>query len=302
MVRLSAGTGPRRRADPGDVAVPSTPDRVAVRLEVTGVVQGVGFRPFVHRLAVRHGLVGWVRNASGEVQIQIEGSSPAIDGFLSQLRSEAPPLARIDRIQAQPTPSTGLSVFIIAQSEGPADRRLPVPPDAAICPACETELFEPANRRYRHPFITCTDCGPRFTVIEALPYDRERTSMRAFTQCPACQLEYGSPADRRFHSETNSCGSCGPRIWFQRGKTPAAPVRDALALDQAATLLLGGGILALRGLGGFHLAADATSQAAVLRLRARKHRESKPLAVMVRAEASTSVTTVSVRRSTPAWA
>lgn len=279
MVRLPPGAG-ATRGDLGDVATVLAPDRTAVRLDITGVVQGVGFRPFVHRLALRHGLGGWVRNASGEVQCEIEGTRPSIEAFLGELREKAPPLARIDQVETRPAVPTGTHRFTIVQSAEDPDRRQPVPPDAATCSACQAELFDPASRRYRYPFITCTDCGPRFTVIEALPYDRERTSMRGFTQCPACNREYRSPGDRRFHSETNSCGACGPRIWFQPDAA-GTPIRDSPGLDRAAALLLDGGILALRGLGGFHLAVDATSEAAVVRLRARKHREAKPLAVMV---------------------
>jgi hydrogenase maturation protein HypF len=257
------------------------PKRAALRLDVTGVVQGVGFRPFVHRLALRHGLAGWVRNASGEVQIEVEGSGLGLEAFSRELCDEAPPLARIDRVETQPSLPTGIDGFTILRSAEEPDRRQPVPPDAAICPACEAELFDPTNRRYCYPFITCTDCGPRFTVIDALPYDRERTSMRRFIQCPACAREYAAPGDRRFHSETNSCPVCGPRVWYQAASS-AARAWDADALQQSVALLLGGGILALRGLGGFHLAVDATNAAAVTRLRARKHREAKPLAVMVR--------------------
>jgi hydrogenase maturation protein HypF len=253
----------------------------ALRLSITGVVQGVGFRPFVHRLAVRHGLAGWVRNASGDVQVQVEGDSAELERFLRSLHREAPPLARIDRVDSRVSPTGGADGFAILPSEQELDGRLPVPPDSALCAACEAELFDPANRRFRYPFITCTDCGPRYTVIEALPYDRERTSMRTFVQCALCAEEYGAPHSRRYHSETNSCPACGPRLWFE----PAAsrPVAcDADDLRAAAALLLQGGILALRGLGGFHLASDATSEHAVARLRDRKRREAKPFAVMVR--------------------
>jgi hydrogenase maturation protein HypF len=275
VVRLSAGTGTGRRGGTATV-------NQALHLDITGVVQGVGFRPFVHRLALRHGLSGWVRNASGEVQVEIEGSESAIDQFLEALEREAPPLARIEQVQARPSRPNGLGDFSILESACQPDRRQPVPPDAAICPACEAELFDPANRRYRYPFITCTDCGPRFTVIESLPYDRQRTSMRVFRQCQLCELEYHSPGDRRFHSETNSCPSCGPRLWFETAEPAAAIAGAATALDRAARLLLEGGILALRGLGGFHLAVDAAREDSVLRLRERKSREAKPFAVMVR--------------------
>jgi hydrogenase maturation protein HypF len=253
----------------------------ALRVHVTGVVQGVGFRPFVHRLALRHGLAGWVRNESGEVHIEVEGPEKELTAFLTGLRREAPPLARVEEVESVPTGPLRVARFSIRRSRPRAGRRQPVPPDTGLCAACEVELFDPANRRYRYPFITCTDCGPRFTVIEALPYDRQRTSMRVFGQCGECLREYRDPADRRYHSETNSCPACGPRVWYEAaGETDR--LDDEAGLAQATALLSGGGILALRGLGGFHLAVDATDDAAVRRLRHRKHRESKPLAVMVR--------------------
>jgi hydrogenase maturation protein HypF len=258
------------------VTTVAAPAREAARLSVRGVVQGVGFRPFVHRLALRCGLAGWVRNASGDVQIHVEGDAAAISAFVRAVRAEAPPLAHLDELHAEPCPPGGLAAFTILESRTESGRRQPVSPDVAVCAACEAELFDPANRRYRYPFITCTDCGPRFTVIEAMPYDRERTSMRAFPQCPACLEEYRASGDRRYHSETNSCPACGPRVWLE----PAGSGTDPIAA--AAELLAGGKIVALRGLGGFHLAVDATNEAAVARLRARKLREAKPLAIMVR--------------------
>jgi len=264
------------------VSAVAVPTREAAQLSVQGVVQGVGFRPFVHRLALRYGLAGWVRNASGDVQIRVEGDAAAIADFVRALRAEAPPLARLDELHAEPCTPGGLAAFTILESRAEAGRRQPVSPDVAVCAACEAELFDPANRRYRYPFITCTDCGPRFTVIEAMPYDRERTSMRAFTQCPACLEEYRAPGARRYHSETNSCPACGPRVWLE----PARGGSDPIAA--AAELLAGGKIVALRGLGGFHLAVDATNEEAVARLRARKLREAKPLAIMVRTLADAS--------------
>jgi hydrogenase maturation protein HypF len=253
----------------------ATPVRAAARLSIRGVVQGVGFRPFVHRLAIKHQLAGWIRNASGDVQIQVEGDPAALETFVHDLRSEAPPLAHIDDVQVERCDPPGLTTFTILNSRTEAARRQPVSPDVALCAACERELFNLANRRHRYPFITCTDCGPRFTVIEAMPYDRERTSMRAFAQCPDCLREYRTPGDRRYHSETNSCPVCGPHVWLE-----PATAGDPIAA--AAELLAAGKIVALRGLGGFHLAVDATNEAAVARLRARKHRDAKPLAVMVR--------------------
>ena len=251
----------------------------ARRVRVTGVVQGVGFRPFVHRLAVRHGLGGWVRNVGGEVEIAIEGPEDSLTAFLGAIRNEAPPLSQIESIEVEPAAPESVPAFVIAPSRDPAGQRQPVSPDVALCGACERELLDPENRRYQYPFITCTDCGPRFTVIEAMPYDRARTSMRPFRQCPACESEYTTPSDRRFHSETNSCPACGPRLWFETGGHETHASGDAIAA--AARLIRAGGIVAIRGLGGFHLAVDATSDVAVARLRARKHRDAKPFAVMV---------------------
>jgi len=259
-----------------------TPVPAAARLRVTGVVQGVGFRPFVHRLAARRGLAGWVRNTAGEVQIEIEGPAEAIADFRRALECEAPTLAHIERVEIEPLPAMGRTAFEIRPSALDPERRQPVSPDAAVCAACEAELFDPGNRRYRYPFITCTDCGPRFTVIEAMPYDRERTSMREFPLCPECSREYHDPASRRYHSETNSCPDCGPRLWLQRGVTAPGTPPDDDPIAVAARLLRAGQIVAVRGLGGFHLACDATNESAVHLLRARKQREQKPFAVMVR--------------------
>jgi hydrogenase maturation protein HypF len=249
--------------------------RQAARLSVRGVVQGVGFRPFVHRLASRFHLAGWVRNASGDVQIHVEGAPAELEEFVQALRAEAPPLARIDDFRSERCTPANLTTFTILTSRTERDQRQPISPDVALCAACEAELFDRRNRRYRYPFITCTDCGPRFTVIDAMPYDRERTSMRAFTQCPACRHEYETPGDRRYHSETNSCPTCGPHVWIA-GSDSNTPLEDA------ARLLLAGKIVAIRGLGGFHLACDATDENTVARLRARKEREAKPFAIMVR--------------------
>lgn len=254
--------------------------RLACRVTVTGLVQGVGFRPFIHRLAIRHQLGGWVRNGSGDVQIEIEGVPPEVEAFVREVAVEAPPLARIERVEVNAHPPRGLTAFSVLDSVDEPGQRQPVSPDVATCAACERELFDPADRRHRYPFITCTDCGPRFTVIEAMPYDRERTSMAAFRQCAACLAEYHTPGDRRYHSESNSCPACGPRLAFRAGSLQIEGNEAALA---AAVELLGEGrILALRGLGGFHLAVDATAPEAVRRLRERKHRDAKPFAVMVR--------------------
>ncbi len=254
----------------------------ACRVRVRGVVQGVGFRPFVHRLALRHHLAGWVRNAAGEVTVLLEGRDEDITRFLVSLRAEAPALARIEVVEVDPVEPVGMDSFRIEASDEDTGQRLPVPPDVGLCPACEAELLDPSNRRHGYPFITCTDCGPRYTVIERLPYDRERTTMRVFRQCPECQQEYRAPGNRRYHSETNSCPACGPTLWLEAGAPGRTGHTGAGALREAGLMLRRGGILALRGFGGFHLACDATSEAAVALLRARKRREAKPLAVLVR--------------------
>ncbi len=277
-------------ADPADRMTASMPAAAleAVRLHVTGVVQGVGFRPFVHRLATRYGLAGWVLNAAGDVQIDVEGSPEDLSAFMRALWVETPPLARIESVERTPGTANGLHTFTIRKSREGPDRRQPIASDVAVCAACEAELVDPANRRFHYPFITCTDCGPRFTIIDAMPYDRERTSMRAFAPCPDCLREYHRPEDRRYHSETNSCPACGPRVWLEFAGSPGRQpgdtgVRgDSDAIQRAADLLKAGSIVAIRGLGGFHLAVDASNEQAVQRLRARKSREAKPLAVMVR--------------------
>lgn len=259
----------------------------AIEVKVRGIVQGVGFRPFVHRLALRFGLVGWVRNESGAVRIRVQGKNSDLAAFLEALRVEAPPLARLDEVETTAADRAGFSSFQVYGSVSDAQGRVLVSPDTAICEACLDELFDPSNRRYHHPFITCTDCGPRFTLIRDMPYDRERTSMADFEPCSQCLEEYNSPQDRRFHSETNACPNCGPRIWLelveethQRKSKTGCEESDAV-IDRAAELLHRGMILAIRGIGGFHLAVDATREEAVRRLRERKGRESKPLAVMV---------------------
>jgi len=280
MVRLRARLRPARaRVTPTAAEPVAAP--TARRLLVRGLVQGVGFRPFVYRLARRHGLAGWVRNASGEVEITVEGPPARLAAFREALEAEAPTLARITAVEEAPADASGAVEFRIVESAAAPDRRQPVAPDVATCAACQAELADPANRRHRYPFITCTDCGPRFTVIDAMPYDRERTSMRAFGQCDACRREYADPGNRRYHSETNSCPACGPRVWLedQGGATIASGDE---AIQAAAAALRAGRILGARGLGGFHLAVDATNDAAVRRLRERKHREAKPLAIMAR--------------------
>ncbi len=254
----------------------------ARRVRVTGIVQGVGFRPFVYRLATGLGLRGWVRNCAGEVEILVDGDGVAVSDFLRQLERHAPPRARIVSLDLADAPPVHAPAFSILESEDARDTRSPLPPDVAICTSCEAELFDPSNVRFRYPFITCTDCGPRYSLIDALPYDRTRTSMRAFVACRRCAAEYRSPTDRRYHSQTNSCPACGPELWYEAALPAARVVGTEAALRAAAATVAAGGVLALRGLGGFHLAVLATHEGAVARLRERKGREAKPLAIMVR--------------------
>jgi hydrogenase maturation protein HypF len=249
-------------------------------LRVTGVVQGVGFRPFVYRLAARHALAGWVRNVAGTVEIHVEGGLSELEVFEQELRAEAPPSARINELEFAAVALAGVQDFRIVESAD-ADGIRPVTPDLAMCADCEAELFDPANRRYRHPFITCTNCGPRYTVIHSLPYDRERTSMAVFPRCARCDVEYRTPADRRYHAETVACHECGPRVWLALADGVELSEDDA-AIREAARELRMGAIIAIRGVGGFHLACDATDDTAVRRLRERKRRDAKPFAIMVR--------------------
>jgi hydrogenase maturation protein HypF len=255
------------------------PALVERRLEVRGVVQGVGFRPFVWRLATRYDLRGLVRNASGVVEIVAEGPPQMIDAFTLAIAREAPTLSRIDDIvTSDDLEPSGASSFEVESSVERGDGERLVSPDVATCPSCLAELFDPADRRYRYPFINCTDCGPRFTIIEGLPYDRARTSMHAFPMCASCDAEYADPANRRFHAEPIACPSCGPTLRLIDA-TGASTALDAV--PRAAAIILAGGIVALKGLGGFHLASDARSEDAVAELRRRKHRPDKPFAVMV---------------------
>jgi hydrogenase maturation protein HypF len=245
---------------------------------VRGIVQGVGFRPFVYRLARRHHLAGFVRNSTGPVEIEVEGEPEGLRAFLAELREEAPPLARIEEVAARPLRPRGEREFVIVASQPRPGDFQSVSPDAATCEDCRRELFDPADRRYRYPFINCTNCGPRFTVIESLPYDRPRTTMRRFVMCEACRREYEDPADRRFHAQPNACWDCGPRLalWDEDG----AQAVDR-PLEAAVEALRRGLVVAVKGLGGYQLACDARNEAAVRRLRERKHRPSKPLAVML---------------------
>lgn len=250
-----------------------------VSVRVSGKVQGVGFRPFVWQLANRLQLRGEVCNDSAGVEIRLLQSA-AVPVFIERLRQEPPPLARIDSLTIQPFtwPSSPQIFTIAASQQGPMMTE--VAPDAATCPACQQEILHAGNRRSGYAFTNCTHCGPRFTLIRTMPYDRSGTSMASFRLCPACQQEYQDPADRRFHAQPIACPQCGPQL-FATGQDGVPLARENAAIDYAATALLAGKIVAIKGLGGFHLACDATQQQAVRRLRLRKRRPSKPLAVML---------------------
>lgn len=260
----------------------------AAHITVTGLVQGVGFRPFVYRLAEAHALAGWVRNTTGSVEIVAQGEAGALAAFTFGLRAEAPPLAAITDVTVAPCPPDTHAAFTIRPSVDQAARFQPVAPDVATCPDCLRELFDPTDRRYRYPFINCTHCGPRLTIITAVPYDRPNTTMAGFPLCPACAAEYADPRNRRFHAQPVACPRCGPHLWlaYSDGRPAIDPLPDCwpsheAALRLARDCLLGGGVLAVKGLGGFHLAGRADDDRAVAHLRARKQRGDKPLALMV---------------------
>ncbi len=254
---------------------------VTRRIVVCGQVQGVGFRPFVFNLASRLGLKGLVRNLSGRVEIHAEGPPGEIDVFQTLLIDEAPPLARPTIATIADADPLGLAHFEIVSSDASHACDVHLPPDRFLCDACLHELFDPASRRYRHPFITCTQCGPRYTLIESLPYDRARTGMAKFTLCNACRAEYENPADRRFHAEPLSCPDCGPSLAFRRLDDPPLSLSgNEAAMAAAVQSLRDGLIVAVRGIGGYHLMCDATNLEAVRTLRRRKRRPAKPLAVI----------------------
>jgi hydrogenase maturation protein HypF len=248
-------------------------------ISVRGVVQGVGFRPFVYQLAVKHNLRGWVRNTSEDVKIEVEGEGGDIESFLKGLRTEAPPLARIEDITATAGIPSGYAKFEIKQSVAEAGKYQLVSPDIATCPDCLREIFDPKDRRYRYAFTNCTNCGPRFTIIADIPYDRPNTTMKAFRMCPECQQEYDDPLNRRFHAQPNACPLCGPQLELVDAGGNIVEGDDIL--KKTSELLKEGKIVAVKGLGGFLLACDATSEKVVHRLRQRKNRPAKPLAVMV---------------------
>lgn len=250
------------------------------RIHITGIVQGVGFRPFVYNLAASLNLKGWVRNTSAGVDIEVDGKKDALDLFLQKLRDEAPPLSRIDELTASFGPGNGFTQFDIIHSESVDGAFQPISPDVAVCDDCLRELFDPNDRRYRYPFINCTNCGPRFTIIKDIPYDRPKTTMAGFALCPDCEREYQDPANRRFHAQPVACPVCGPRVWLEM-KEGREKKFDNEAVTETQRLLAEGKIIAVKGLGGFHLACDATNANAVSELRARKLRVDKPFALMM---------------------
>ncbi|MGA2349323.1 MAG: carbamoyltransferase HypF [Terracidiphilus sp.] len=307
-----------------DKSQPGPERREVLRRQVlvSGVVQGVGFRPFIYRLAQEEGLAGFVGNDTDGVTIEIEGPGERVEAFLTRLRLEAPPLARIDSLAVRELAATNAAGFQIIASDAKGHVRTGIPADAATCPDCLRELLDPHDRRYRYPFLNCTNCGPRFTITSRIPYDRPQTSMAKFPMCPDCRQEYDDPLNRRFHAQPNACWVCGPRVWlesagaaglkinsanlltrnFREAEANSQPLSKPLStapassyeakdtstsrqddpIDQAIRMFLSGQILAIKGIGGFHLSVDATNPAAVMRLRERKRRYGKPLAVMVR--------------------
>lgn len=276
-----------------------------VHIHVTGIVQGVGMRPFVYREAMAHGICGWVLNAGDGVHIEAHACAEAVDGFVAALSEHAPAAARVERVDIADLEPGGWSTadeqgFHIVASQDQTAHTTLVSPDIATCDDCLRELFDPADRRYHYPFINCTNCGPRFTIIRSLPYDRAATSMDRFPMCPECAAEYANPLDRRFHAQPDACFDCGPHITWREavngdacGNSSATPTvgttreaSDAI-IERCVELLASGGIVAIKGLGGFHLACDAANEQAVAELRRRKRRSNKPLAVMVRSLADT---------------
>ena len=251
-----------------------------VRARVSGTVQGVGFRPHVFRLATGLELGGHVLNDEYGVLIEVEGAPERIEEFLARLAADAPPMAAVEDLVAEDTPATGERVFTIVPSERSGDPDVPITPDAATCDACLSELFDPADRRYRYPFTNCTDCGPRFTIVTGVPYDRVLTTMSSFEMCSECRREYEDPRDRRFHAQPNACPVCGPRARLIDAAGDEHQAASGDPIEAAAAELHDGRILAVKGLGGFHLACRADDEEAVAALRARKHREDKPFALM----------------------
>ena len=256
-------------------------ERRRLRIEVGGRVQGVGFRPAVYRYARERSLGGWVTNTPEGVVIEVEGAPADVAAFLRALEESPPPAASVVRMSSRELPAEGASEFRILASRAGVEVRTEVSPDLAVCPDCLRELADPKDRRHGYPFLNCTNCGPRFTIVRGIPYDRAQTTMEPFRMCPRCRAEYEDPADRRFHAQPTACPECGPRVWLA-GPDGAELAGPDEAVARAAALLCEGRILAVKGLGGFHLACDASNEEAVRTLRGRKYREDKPFALMAR--------------------
>lgn len=252
---------------------------VGRKIRIKGIVQGVGFRPFVYGLAVKHHITGWVRNSSAGVEINASGYEADITSFINTLQMQSPPLSKIDSVKIEEITPETFSRFEILQSESFPGEFIPVSPDMSICGDCLRELFDPKDRRYRYPFINCTNCGPRFTIIKDIPYDRPLTTMADFRMCESCREEYENPLDRRFHAQPVACEECGPQIWFEDHEGIRTFGESGLQI--ARQWIKGGKIIAVKGLGGFHLACDALNKKALDTLRSRKKRSDKPFAVMV---------------------
>lgn len=250
-----------------------------LKIHIKGIVQGVGFRPFVYNLARQYSLNGWVNNDSHGVHIEVEGEKEILSAFLEDLKSRNPPMSKITEISYEFLTPVHYKEFRIEESLQDEDRSVLISPDISICDDCLRELFDPTDRRFRYPFINCTNCGPRYTIVSDIPYDRERTSMKVFPMCPDCSREYHDPSDRRFHAQPDACPGCGPviELWNDTGKMDCVDV-----IEKTVSLLKDGKIVAIKGLGGFHLAVDASNSEAISRLRQRKGREEKPFALMAR--------------------
>jgi hydrogenase maturation protein HypF len=248
-------------------------------IKITGIVQGIGFRPFIYNLARTHSIRGWVLNNEKGVLIDAESEDGNLDQFIQDIPALAPPLARIESFQVKHLEPLGYATFEIRKSEETQEKFVLISPDVATCDQCLSELFSSENFRYRYPFINCTLCGPRFTIIQDIPYDRHKTTMSHFTMCPVCQKEYEDPSDRRFHAQPNACSACGPSLHLEDREGKKIPVDP---IEMTLDLLAKGRIVAIKGLGGFHLACNAKDQDAVSSLRSRKFREDKPFAVMCR--------------------
>lgn len=248
------------------------------RVLITGIVQGVGFRPTVYGYAQKHGMKGWVLNSAHGVEIEVYGDASQVNAFLQELRENPPLKAHVDDFQTWEVPVHAYTIFEIIESQDDQTVFLPVSPDLDICPDCLKELFDPSDRRYRYPFINCTNCGPRFSIVKSIPYDRSNTSMAGFPLCPDCAREYQDPSDRRFHAQPIACPVCGPQVWLQTKNKPISVGEEAIQVTRQ--MLADGKILALKGLGGFHLACDAQNTGTVSELRLRKRRSGKPFALM----------------------